>query len=109
MSKNLFMREIAEELKQERIKADKLAKILSQDLPDKNTDDPDTCLYLPHPRTGQYWSQTFEDILEEAGYDVVMLENEICILFSEEIQEEIKDQMLEEAKQLRAQKRSKLN
>ena len=107
MSKNLFMREIAEELKQERIKADKLIKILSEDLPDKNTDDHDTCLYLPNVQNSQYWTQTFEDVLEEAGYDVVMLDDKICILFSEEVQEEIKEQMLEEAKLERARKRRK--
>lgn len=104
MSINQFRKEIADELKRERIEADELARILSEDLPDKDTDLPETCLYLP--KNG-YWSQTFEDVLEEAGYDVVMLDDEICILFSEETQEKIKETLLEEAKLERKRKRRK--
>lgn len=107
MSIEYFKLAIVDELKQERIKAEKLIKILSEDLPDKNIDDPDICLYLPNVQNEQYFPQTFDDILEEAGYDVVMLDDKIRISFSEEVQEEIKEQMLEEAKLERALKRRK--
>jgi hypothetical protein len=104
MSINEFKNIIYDELKQERAKCDELVKFLSTNLPNADQDDPNTCLYLSK---NEYWSQTIEDILEETGYDVLMLKNEICILFSEEVQEKIKETMIQEARLQRAFKRRK--
>jgi len=106
MSVEDFQTQIYRELEYERIETEKLIKKLLSVLPNREYDDPGACTYIP---MAFGWSQTIEDVLEDAGYDVVFLptSKEYLIEFSDKTKEEIKEDMVEEAKLQREYKRQK--
>jgi len=105
MSTKDFKKLIYDEWEQEKRNTEKLIEELIDELPDRDADDPDTCLYWPVERN---WSQMIEDTLEEVGYAVCYLDNQYYIEFSEEVKEEMIEELIEDGKRYRKSKKIKL-